>query len=100
MTTNQILSIIHVALQLGIVITLVFLLKIELKPLSTATPKVAKRYVYFVSYFFVDGNGRVEIALDKRITQINDLSEIEKWIRLEYNISNLVITNYILLREE
>ena len=67
-----------------------------------------KKYVYFISYNAeveekwrgktITGNTSVET--DRKIEDIESIREIEKCVCEKFGYSNVVITNYILLREE
>lgn len=67
-----------------------------------------KMYVYFVAYTGLEkalfkttiSTGNVEVEVNRKIEDIETIRAIEEKIRTENGYSRLVITNYILLREE
>jgi hypothetical protein len=67
-----------------------------------------RRYVYFVSYVYSEerpggtstGTGRTDIIKRRKITQMADIIEIETLLRERQKFSNLVVTNYQLMRED
>jgi len=61
-----------------------------------------KRYIYFVSYLNIKNNmwgmGRVEIGNEKRITSIQDIADMESFIKTSTGSTELTITNYQFMR--
>lgn len=59
---------------------------------------------YFISYTYnnsgISGNGNIEIDLSKKITRIDHVRLVEKYIKDKCNMDNVVINNFIFLREE
>lgn len=61
-------------------------------------------YIYFLTYVALFENkerhGNVELSINKKINQIEDLREIEKCLESENDVDSIVIINYQLLRME
>lgn len=63
-----------------------------------------KKYVYFVSYSWIDkiksGIGCSEFTLPEKIKTFNDLMQIMESLKTEENFNSVVIINYKLMRIE
>ena len=59
-----------------------------------------KRYVYFVSYIGSRGRGNGEAYVNKKITNIEDVKDLEKTICKDENLNGVIIQNFQLLRKE
>jgi len=63
-----------------------------------------KKYIYFVSYFFVSGRtngyGSIEMTSPVPYTEMAHLNEAREVIQKTAKSDNCVILNYILLRTE
>ena len=57
-------------------------------------------YHYFVSYSYQYGFGHCDVARDTPITSIEDINEMVKDLQIQFNLSNIVILNFQLLRKE
>lgn len=62
------------------------------------------KYIYFIAYFqkrgYDEGTGSIEVTRNKKIESIEELREIEKFIKKECNLYDILIINYKLLRKE
>jgi hypothetical protein len=62
------------------------------------------KYIYFIVYFqkrgYDEGTGSIEVARNKKIKSIEELRELEKFIKKECNLNKVLIINYKLLRKE
>ena len=104
MTFEATIFIIQIIGQIGLLIILVLLLIFEVKSARKNAVKSASKYVYFVS-----GVGgakgqthvlREEVECEFKITTEKTIAEIESRLMKIFKLDNVVITNYILLREE
>lgn len=60
------------------------------------------KYYYFVSYMTngkVFGIGNIQVTIDREIESIDDIREIEKYIKENTNSKNATILNYIKFRK-
>jgi hypothetical protein len=59
-----------------------------------------KNYWYFISYKHSNrGFGNCELPINIKITSIEHIREIQRVIEDKYNITGVLIDNFILLRE-
>ena len=62
------------------------------------------KYIYFIAYFqkrgYDEGTGSIEVTRNKKIESIEELRELEKFIKKECNLNKVLIINYKLLRKE
>lgn len=62
------------------------------------------KYIYFIVYFqergYDEGTGSIEVTRNKKIETIEELRELEKFIKKECNLNKVLIINYKLLRKE
>ena len=62
------------------------------------------KYIYFIAYYqrrgYDTGTGSIEVTRNKKIESIEELREIEKFIKKECNLYDILIINYKLLRKE
>lgn len=62
------------------------------------------KYIYFIAYCqrrgYDEGTGSIEVTRNKKIETIEELREIEKFIKKECNLDGILIINYKLLRKE
>lgn len=61
---------------------------------------MAKRYVYFVSYWLGSGPFRTTVKVDKLITDMEQIRELEKKLGDEIISGQPFIGSYTFLREE
>ena len=77
-------------------------------PRPNPPPKIkhTKRYVYFVSFFATRiGNpnrilGNAEFSLRDRISNIDDIAEMERYVEEKHDVTNVKVISYQLLRKE
>ena len=62
------------------------------------------KYIYFIAYLqkrgYDEGTGSIEVTRNKKIESIEELRELEKFIKKECNLNDILIINYKLLRKE
>jgi hypothetical protein len=59
-----------------------------------------KKYWYFISYKHSNtGFGNCELPLSIKITSIEHIRDIQKVLEDKYNITKVLVDNFILLRE-
>lgn len=58
------------------------------------------KYYYFVYFESEGGKASIEMSSTFPIKRIEDVREMEARIKEKFEIKNLIIVNYILLREE
>lgn len=62
------------------------------------------KYIYFIVYSqkrgYDVGTGSIEVTRNKEIESIEELRELEKFIKKECNLNEVLIINYKLLRKE
>lgn len=62
------------------------------------------KYYYFVSYNCrqdeTDAFGRLRMILKDKITDLCDIAAIEDYIENKFNLKNVIVINYKLLRKE
>lgn len=62
------------------------------------------KYIYFIAYSqkrgYDMGKASTELTRNKKIESIEELREIEKFIKKECNLNDILIINYKLLRKE
>ena len=57
------------------------------------------KYIYFITYECArDRNGNARVIYGKKIKSVYDVRNIEENIEKKYDLKNVIITNYKLLR--
>lgn len=59
--------------------------------------KKYKEYVYLVFYHYKNGIGSITAKLTKKISNVEDLVEIQEYIKRENGLENVGVANYQLL---